>query len=55
MQTMDQLNQRYGRGTLKLASAGLGQTAQIWHMKQDFKTPAYTTDWANLLTVQMDT
>lgn len=55
MQNMDQLNQRYGRGTLKLASAGLGQTAQIWHMKQDFKTPAYTTDWANLLTVQMDT
>jgi hypothetical protein len=24
-------------------------------MKQDFKTPAYTTDWAHLLTVQMDT
>jgi len=23
-------------------------------MKQDFKTPAYTTDWAHLLTVQMD-
>jgi DNA polymerase V len=27
---------------------------QVWHMKQNFKTPAYTTDWANLLTVQMD-
>jgi DNA polymerase V len=55
MQVMDQINQRYGRGSLKLGSAGLGQAVQIWHMKQNFKTPAYTTDWANLLTVQMDT
>jgi hypothetical protein len=23
-------------------------------MKQDFKTPAYTTDWQGLLTVQND-
>jgi DNA polymerase V len=54
MAAMDQVNQRYGRGSLKLGSAGLGQAVQVWHMKQNFKTPAYTTDWANLLTVQMD-
>ena len=54
MLAMDQLNQRYGRGTLKLASAGAGHTAKLWHMKQNFKTPGYTTDWANLCTVQMD-
>jgi DNA polymerase V len=54
MSAIDQINQRHGRGSLKLGSAGMGQAAQIWHMKQDSKTPAYTTDWAHLLTVQMD-
>jgi DNA polymerase V len=51
MLALDQINQRYGRGSLKLASAGAGQAPQIWHMKQERKTPAYTTDWAKLLTV----
>ena len=54
MATMDQINQRHGRGSLKLASAGMGQTPQIWRMKQAFKTPAYTTDWRSLLTVHND-
>ncbi|WP_300555655.1 Y-family DNA polymerase [Limnohabitans sp. Rim8] len=54
MQAIDQINQRHGRGSLKLGSAGTGHAAQIWHMKQDFKTPAYTTDWRGLLTVQND-
>lgn len=54
MGAMDQINQRHGRGSLKLASAGMGQRVQIWHMKQNFKTSAYTTDWGHLLTVQMD-
>jgi DNA polymerase V len=54
MLAIDQINLRHGRGSLKLGSAGVGHTAQIWHMKQDFKSPAYTTDWAHLLTVKMD-
>jgi DNA polymerase V len=54
MQAIDLINQRHGRGSLKLGSAGTGQAAQIWHMKQDFKTPAYTTDWRGLLTVHND-
>ena len=54
MATMDQINQRHGRGSLKLASAGMEQTPQIWRMKQAFKTPAYTTDWRSLLTVHND-
>ncbi len=54
MQAMDQINRRHGRGSLKLGSAGLGQAAQVWHMKQNFKSSAYTTDWTDLLTVQMD-
>jgi DNA polymerase V len=54
MQAMDQINVRHGRGSLKLGSAGMGQARPIWQMKQEFKTAAYTTDWAHLLLVQMD-
>jgi hypothetical protein len=35
MQAMDQLNQRYGRGTLKLASAGGIGGVPVWGMKQE--------------------
>ncbi len=48
MLAMDQLNQRYGRGTLKLASAGGIGGVPVWGMKQERKSPAYTTDWAGL-------
>jgi DNA polymerase V len=48
MQAMDQLNQRYGRGTLKLASGGAPRDIKLWAMKQEHKTTAYTTDWAGL-------
>jgi DNA polymerase V len=51
MLAMDQLNQRYGRGTLKLASAGGIGAQPVWGMKQNFKTPAYTTDWDGLVRV----
>jgi DNA polymerase V len=54
MQAMDQLNQRYGRGTLKLASAGAPRDIKLWAMKQERMTPAYTTDWAKLLMVGAD-
>jgi DNA polymerase V len=52
MRAMDQVNQRYGRGTLQLASAGAPTTRKLWAMRQERMTPAYTTDWVNLLTVQ---
>lgn len=42
---MDRINDRYGRGTLQLASAGLGGDRRVWTMKQQRRTPAYTTDW----------
>ena len=54
MLAMDQLNQRYGRGTLKLASAGAPRDIKLWAMKQERMTPAYTTDWAKLLMVRTD-
>lgn len=48
MDAMDAINDRYGRGALTLASAGTAREARSWVMKQDLKTPAYTTRWTDL-------
>ncbi|MEY3954162.1 MAG: polymerase, partial [Pseudomonadota bacterium] len=48
MQTLDAVNARYGKGTLVLASAGAPEQRKAWGMKQERKTPAYTTDWQAL-------
>ena len=53
MEALDELNQRYGRGTLKLASAGIeakGERAS-WAMRQERRSPAYTTSWNDMLEV----
>lgn len=52
MQTLDDLNQRYGRGTLTLASAGAQREHHAWAMKQERKTPGYTTEWDGLALVR---
>lgn len=51
MATLDALNQRYGRGALLLASAGLASSRRVWSMKQERRTPQYTTRWEDLATV----
>ena len=43
MTTLDGLNQRFGRGTVLMASAGLAGERRAWVMKQQRRTPAYTT------------
>jgi DNA polymerase V len=48
MATLDRLNDRFGRGTVQLASAGLGGDARGWTMKQQWRTPQYTTRWEDL-------
>jgi DNA polymerase V len=48
MATMDDLNQRYGRGTVQMASAGLAGDRRVWTMKQERRTPGYTTCWADM-------
>ena len=48
MEAMDQVNQRYGRGTLKLASAGAPHARKLWAMKQERMSSGYTTDWEGL-------
>ena len=53
MGVLDELNQRYGRGTLKMASAGVeaaGERAS-WAMRQERRSPAYTTCWEDMLVV----
>jgi DNA polymerase V len=56
MQTIDSINQKMGRATIKLASEGVqkykqAQIKQPWRMKQEMMSPRYTTDWDELLQV----
>jgi DNA polymerase V len=46
---LDQIDARWGRGTLRLAREGF---AQPWAMRQDRRSPAYTTRWADLPVVR---
>jgi DNA polymerase V len=46
MAVLDCINQRYGRQTLKLGSEGFKAP---WKMKQNFKSPSYTTNWNELI------
>jgi DNA polymerase V len=48
MSALDAINKRYGRGTMKMASAGLDGDRRVWSMRQERRTPAYTTDWADI-------
>jgi DNA polymerase V len=45
MATMDSLNEKYGRNTLRVAAQGDGTR---WRMKRERVSPGYTTDWAGL-------
>lgn len=48
MTTLDDLNQRYGRGTVLMGSAGLAGNRRAWSMKQERRTPGYTTCWEDM-------
>jgi DNA polymerase V len=52
MEAMDALNDRYGRSTVSLASAGVAGRARQFVMKQELKTPDYTTRWSDLPTAR---
>lgn len=49
MQAMDAVNHRHGRDTLQLASAGLARGGRVWVMRQERRSPGYTTRWEDLL------
>lgn len=42
MPALDTLNQRFGRGTVKVSTQG---AYQDWQMRQERKSPNYTSDW----------
>ena len=48
MATLDIINRKMGKESVKLASEGFKRP---WKMKQDNKSPSYTTSWEQLLTV----
>ena len=52
MGTMDKLNDRFGRGTLKVASEGLAGDKRVWSMRQQMRTPHYTTSWHDVPTAR---
>ena len=43
MVAMDVINQRYGKGTVHVGSTGQTAPVRTWGMKQERRTPQYTT------------
>lgn len=60
MSTLDRVNERYGRGTVQLASAGIKGDRKVskkddmrtWSMRQERRTPQYTTRWEDMPVVR---
>lgn len=45
MSAMDILNDRFGKGAVHVASTGLNDHQRQWGMRQERRTPQYTTCW----------
>ena len=52
MKALDTVNDRFGKGALQMASAGHPKAHHLWSMKQQRKTPCYTTSWQDMLVVK---
>jgi DNA polymerase V len=50
MAVIDELNKRYGNGTIRFASEGIRQD---WKMRTDMRSPRYTNNWDELLVVKI--
>jgi DNA polymerase V len=48
MAAMDALNGRFGKGTLHVGSTGLQGITRTWGMRQERRTPQYTTRWEDV-------
>jgi DNA polymerase V len=48
MATMDKVNSRYGRGSLHVGRTESTTPTKLWAMKQERRTPHYTTDWKSI-------
>ena len=51
MKTLDVVNQQMGRGTLRLGREGFGEK-DGWRMRQNLKSPSYTTQADELMKIQ---
>ena len=52
MVALDVVNQRFGKGVLHMASAGTAGDKRVWSMKQERRTPGYTTRFKDILIVK---
>jgi len=50
MEMLDNINRIHGKKSIQYASEIISNR---WHMRQQFKSPAYTTCWRELLTIQI--
>lgn len=49
MGVLDGINEKYGRGTMRLAAEGV---EKVWQMRRGNLSPRYTTEWDSLAVVQ---
>ena len=52
MEALDVLNGRYGKGTVHMASSGVDDARRSWGMRQERRTPQYTTRWEDVPVVR---
>ena len=50
MSVFEQINQKYGRSTIRLAAEGYSKP---WAMRAELKSPAYTTRWSEVSRVRL--
>lgn len=48
MEALDALNGRYGKGNVHSASTGGTYKGRDWGMRQERRTPQYTTKWEDV-------
>ena len=48
MAAVDAINQRWGKGAIKLGNAVAKKSAKTWEMRQELLTQQYTTNWAHV-------
>lgn len=48
MTALDAINGRYGKGTVHVASTGATEKVREWGMRQERRTPQYTTRWEDV-------
>lgn len=51
MAALDAINDRFGKGSVRLGSAGVQHQKRTWEMRQEMRTPRYTTSWNDLVRV----